>query len=55
MGKLIENSIYIVRNGKIELVDKPEGGYGKTIIHWQDGKPILQEVHYTKQFEVTTK
>lgn len=49
LEKLKEGSIYIVRNGIIELIDKPESGFGKTIIHWQDGKPITQEVSYTKK------
>lgn len=43
------NSIYIVKNGIMNVIDKPESGFGKTIIHWQDGKPITQEVVYTKK------
>lgn len=49
--KHVDNSIYIDRNGIIEPIEKPSTGFGKTIIHWQDGKPVSQEVTYTKLFE----
>lgn len=47
--ELRENAIYIVKQGKLELVEKPKTGFGKTIIHWQDGHPITQEIRYTKK------
>ena len=46
---LQENNVYIYRNGLLELVDKPATGFGKTVIHWQDNKPISQEIMYTKR------
>lgn len=48
---LEEGSVLIVINGKIEKIDKPESGFGKTIIHWQDGKPVTQEIIYTKKLK----
>lgn len=45
-----EGSVFIVKNGKIEVIDKPKTGFGKTIIHWQNGKATSQEIIYTKKF-----
>lgn len=47
--KLQENNVYICINGRLELVDKPVTGFGKTVIHWQNNKPISQEIMYTKR------
>lgn len=44
---LNENTVYIVKDGKLKPMDKPKTGYGKTIIHWQDGKITYTEVSYT--------
>lgn len=46
---LNENAVYKVRDGKLEKVDVPGDGFGKQIIHWQNGKPIHYEVIYTKK------
>lgn len=46
---LKENAVYKVVNGELEKVDKPGDGFGKQIIHWQDGKPVRYEVNYTKR------
>lgn len=45
---LKENAVYRVKDGVLEKVDVPGDGFGKQIIHWQDGKPIHYEVNYTK-------
>lgn len=46
---LKQDAAYIVKNGKLEKVDKPGDGFGKQIITWQDGKPTHYEVSYTKK------
>ncbi len=46
-NKLTENDVYIVKDGKLELVDRPKTGFGKTIINWQDNKPVSLEISYT--------
>lgn len=47
--KLDENAVYRVIDGRIEKVDKPGNGFGKQTITWQDGKPIVCEISYTKR------
>lgn len=49
LTKLQENTLYIYKNSCLEIVDKPVTGFGKTIVHWQDDKPISQEIVYTKR------
>ncbi|MCB5238907.1 DUF3954 domain-containing protein [Niallia circulans] len=44
-----ESELYIVKDGTLKLLDKPASGFGKTVIHWQDGKPITVEVNYTNK------
>lgn len=46
---LNENAVYRVIDGKLEKVDVPGEGFGKQIIHWQDGKPLRYEISYTKK------
>ena len=46
-NELNEGQIYIVRSGKLEPVEKPRTGFGKTTIHWQDNKPVSMEISYT--------
>ena len=46
---LTENAVYRVIDGKLEKIDTPGVGYGKQVITWQDGKPVLYEVSYTKK------
>lgn len=46
---LKENAVYRVLDGKLEQVDKPGDGFGKQIITWQDGKPLVCEISYTKK------
>jgi hypothetical protein len=44
---LLENAVYRVLDGKIEKLDVPGVGFGKQIITWQNGKPVMYEVSYT--------
>lgn len=46
---LTENAVYKVVDGKLEKIDTPGEGFGKQVIHWQDGKPVHYEVNYTKR------
>ncbi len=46
---LKENAVYRVIDGKIEKIDVPGEGFGKQIIHWQDGKPIRYDISYSKR------
>ncbi|WP_077616939.1 DUF3954 domain-containing protein [Caenibacillus caldisaponilyticus] len=46
---LLENAVYMVRDGKLEKLDVPGDGYGKQTITWQAGKPVHYEVSYTKK------
>ncbi|WP_419882772.1 DUF3954 domain-containing protein [Peribacillus sp. B-H-3] len=36
---LMKNATYIVKDGTIHEIIKPESGYGKQIINWQGHKP----------------
>lgn len=47
--ELRENAIYRVKDGVLEKLEAPESGFGKQVIHWQNGKPIYYEVRYTKK------
>lgn len=46
---LLENAVYRVKDGKIDKIDTPGVGFGKQIIHWQDGRPERYEINYTKK------
>lgn len=36
---LMENAVYIVKDGELHKILKPETGHGKQIISWQGHKP----------------
>ena len=42
-----EGHIYVVKDGQLEQIEQPRTGFGKTTIHWQDGKPVSLEISYT--------
>ncbi|MDX8045436.1 DUF3954 domain-containing protein [Gracilibacillus sp. S3-1-1] len=42
-----DNAVYMVKDGVKTKVDTPPHGFGKQVITWQDGKPILYEINYT--------
>lgn len=46
-NKLKENTVYVVQDGELKPIEKPKTGFGKTILHWQEDKILLTEVHYT--------
>lgn len=46
-NQLKEGNVYVVKDGKLNPVDKPKTGFGKTIFHWQDGKIVNKEITYT--------
>ena len=46
-NELNEGQVYVVKEGKLEPVEKPRTGFGKTTIHWQDGKYVSMEISYT--------
>jgi hypothetical protein len=48
---LTNNALYIVRDGVLHEVDKPPTGFGKQIVHWEDGKPKRYEVNFSKQMD----
>lgn len=53
--KLIEevdmsvDGLYLVKNGKIEVIERPSSGYGKQSVLWQNGEPVNIEVNQTKK------
>lgn len=36
---LLENAVYMVKEGKLVQAPAPETGHGTVTIHWQGGKP----------------
>ncbi|WP_077623825.1 DUF3954 domain-containing protein [Sediminibacillus massiliensis] len=46
---LKENAVYRVKDGQLDRVDVPGEGFGKQVIHWQDGKPQRYEINYSKR------
>ncbi len=46
---LNEDGLYLVKNGKIEVIEKPSSGYGRQSVFWQDGEPVNIEVNQTKK------
>ena len=48
MEKCYNEGLYIVKNGIIKLVEVPKSGYGKSIIHWENGKPTRMETTSTE-------
>lgn len=46
-----DNELYLCKDGKLVKIEKPKDGFGKTILHWQDGKPILIETNYTQKIK----
>lgn len=48
MEKRCKDGVYIVKNGIIKPVEVPKSGYGKSIIHWENGKPTRMETTSTE-------
>jgi len=47
---LKKNATYIVKDGVLKEVPKPEDGYGAQIINWQAGKPCHGKLERTFKF-----
>ncbi|MFD1385702.1 DUF3954 domain-containing protein [Oceanobacillus oncorhynchi subsp. oncorhynchi] len=45
---LSEDALYRVKDGQLEKLDKPAGGFGEVTQRWQDNKLGRYEVRYTK-------
>lgn len=45
---LSEDALYRVKDGQLEKLDKPAGGFGEVTQRWQDNKLGRYEVKYTK-------
>lgn len=43
------NSLIIIKDGRIEVLEAPPFGHGKQTITWADGKPINIENYFTKK------
>lgn len=41
---LHKNAVFIVKNGKIDLIPAPASGFGKQVISWSDKKPTHIDV-----------
>lgn len=46
-----EVQLIINKTGQKYSISKPKTGFGKTIITWQDGKPIHVETSYTEKIK----
>ena len=44
---LREDAVYVVKEGKLQRIPKPDSGYGETSITWQHGKIHAKKVSYT--------
>ncbi|OLN21723.1 DUF3954 domain-containing protein [Domibacillus antri] len=47
---LMENAVYIVKDGKLQEVPKPDSGHGKQIISWQGNKPCHGKLETDMRF-----
>lgn len=46
---LRKNGVFIIKDGKMELLETPPQGHGKQTITWANGKPINIENYFTKK------
>ncbi len=46
---LMENMLYIVKDGTICSIETPPHGHGKQTITWANGKPINVENYFTRK------
>lgn len=46
---LYNNSLIIIKDGKMEVIEPPPHGHGKQTITWAAGKPINIENYFTKK------
>ena len=50
---LLKNAVYVVKDGKLQEVAKPESGHGKQIISWQGDKPYYAKLETDIRFLLT--
>lgn len=49
MVDLKKNSLIIIKDGRMEVLETPPEGHGKQTITWANGKPINIENYFTKK------
>lgn len=47
--KMLEDGVYIKKNGKMKSIAVPPSGYGKTVINWEASKPTRAEYQYSEK------
>jgi len=47
---LSENAVYIVKDGELKQLPKPETGHGTHIINWQGNKPCHGKMELNLKF-----
>ncbi|GGD05269.1 DUF3954 domain-containing protein [Pontibacillus salipaludis] len=47
---LCENAVYIVKDGALQELPKPETGHGTHTISWQGGKPCHGKMEHSLKF-----
>ncbi|MDY0395405.1 DUF3954 domain-containing protein [Virgibacillus halophilus] len=45
--KLDEDAVFVVKDGQLKRVPRPESGFGESITTWQNGKIHALKVSYT--------
>lgn len=43
------DGLYLVKNGKVEAIERPSSGFGKQSVLWQNGEPVNIKVNQTKK------
>lgn len=46
---LRKNQVIVIKDGKMEILEKPPLGHGKQTITWANGKPIFIENYFSKK------
>lgn len=44
-----KNQVIVVKDGKMEVLEKPPLGHGKQTVTWAEGKPIFVENYFSKK------
>lgn len=46
--ELQKNALYVVKDGKIKLIEAPPTGFGKQTVCWQNGSPTHVDYSYSR-------
>jgi hypothetical protein len=46
---LMENATYVVKDGILKVIDSPPKGFGNQVIMWQNGKPEIAKLEFTRK------